>query len=114
MPDPVSWFVVDRGWEVVGSDGSKLGTVEEVLGDTELDVFDGLSVATWLLGKPRYVPSELVQPLRDRFRGRFDAGAIILPGARDLFEDVDEPRSSPLRGRRKVSETSRRRRSQEP
>ena len=35
MPDPVSWFVVERGWEVVGSDGSKLGTVEEMLGDPE-------------------------------------------------------------------------------
>jgi hypothetical protein len=63
VPDPVSWVVVERGWEVVGSDGSKLGTVEEVLGDTQLDVFDGLSVATGLLGKPRYVPAELVQEI---------------------------------------------------
>ena len=82
MPDPVSWFVVERGWEVVGSDGSKLGTVEEVLGDPELDVFDGLSVATGLLGKPRYVPSELVQEIAE--------GSVHLSIGRDEAERLDE------------------------
>ena len=82
MADPVSWFVIERGWEVVGSDGSKLGTVEEVLGDTELDVFDGLSVATWLLGKPRYVPAELVQEIVE--------GSVHLSIGRDEAERLDE------------------------
>ena len=82
MPDPVSWFVVERGWEVVGSDGSKLGTVEEVLGDPELDVFDGLSVATGLLGKPRYVPSELVQEIVE--------GSVRLTIGRDEAERLNE------------------------
>ena len=63
MADPVSWFVIERGWEVVGSDGDKLGTVEEVLGDSSLDIFDGLSVGAGLLGKPRYVPAELVEEI---------------------------------------------------
>ena len=88
MPDPVSWFVVDRGGEVVGSDGSKLGPVEEVLGDTELDVFDGLSVATGLLGKPRYVPSELVQEIVE--------GRVRLTIGRDEAErlvEYDAPRA---------------------
>ena len=60
MADPVSWFVVERSWAVVASNGDKLGTVEEVLGDSSLDIFDGLAVATGVLGKPRYVPAELV------------------------------------------------------
>jgi len=63
VADPVSWFVIERGWEVVGSDGDKLGTVEEVLGDSSLDIFDGLSVGAGLLGKPRYVPAELVEEI---------------------------------------------------
>ena len=63
MPDPVSWFLIERGWEVVGSGGDKLGTVEEVLGDSSLDIFDGLSVGAGLLGKPRYVPAELVEEI---------------------------------------------------
>jgi hypothetical protein len=60
VPDPVSWFLVERGWKVVGSDGSELGTVEEALGDENADIFDGLAVAAGLLGKPRYVPAERV------------------------------------------------------
>ena len=82
MADPVSWFVIERGWEVAGSDGGKLGTVEEVLGDTELDVFDGLSVTTGLLGKPRYVPSELVQEIVE--------GSVRLTIGQDEAERLDE------------------------
>jgi hypothetical protein len=82
VADPVSWFVIERGWEVAGSDGGKLGTVEEVLGDTELDVFDGLSVTTGLLGKPRYVPSELVQEIVE--------GSVRLTIGQDEVERLDE------------------------
>ena len=60
MPDPVSWFLVERGWKVVGSDGAELGTVEETLGDENADIFDGLAVSIGLLDKPRYVPAEQV------------------------------------------------------
>jgi hypothetical protein len=60
MADPVSWFLIRRGWNVVASDGSGVGTVEEVVGDEERDIFDGLAVSTGLLGKPRYVPAEQV------------------------------------------------------
>jgi hypothetical protein len=78
VPDPVSWFVIERGWDVVGSDGEKLGTVEEVLGDTGLDIFDGLSVATGVLGKPRYVPAELV--------GEIVEGSVRLSIGRSEFD----------------------------
>ena len=60
MADPVSWYLIERGWEVVGSDGQAIGKVEETVGDSTHDIFDGLSVATGLLGKARYVPAELV------------------------------------------------------
>ncbi len=82
MADPVSWFVIERGWEVAGSDGSKLGTVEEVLGDPEHDIFDGLSVATGLLGKPRYVPAELVQQIVE--------GSVRLSIGQDEADRLDE------------------------
>ena len=82
MPDPVSWFVIERGWEVVGSDGSKLGTVEEVLGDQERDIFDGLSVATGVIGKPRYVAAELVQVIVE--------GSVRLSIGQDEAERLDE------------------------
>jgi hypothetical protein len=82
VPDPVSWFVIERGWEVVGGDGNKLGTVEEVLGDPERDIFDGLSVATGLLGKPRYVPAELSQEIVE--------GTVRLSIGQDELERLDE------------------------
>jgi hypothetical protein len=60
VSDPVSWFLIERGWEVVGADGESLGKVDEVLGDEERDIFDGLQVAAGLVGEPRYVPAEVV------------------------------------------------------
>jgi uncharacterized protein YrrD len=57
---PVSWLLVEPGWSVLGADGSRIGTVEEVLGDEERDIFSGLAVATGMLGKPRFVPAERV------------------------------------------------------
>lgn len=65
MADPVSWFVIERGWEVVGADGDALGKVEETVGDSSRDIFDGLTVGTGLLSHPRYVPAELVAEIVD-------------------------------------------------
>src|SRR6059036_2932354 len=40
-PEPVSWLVIEKGWEVEAADGKEVGAVAEVLGDTSLDIFDG-------------------------------------------------------------------------
>lgn len=56
----VSWKVVERGWDVVAADGEKAGTVHEVLGDANADIFNGLAVSPGLLRGSRYVPSERV------------------------------------------------------
>ena len=42
--DPVSWLMVERGWMVVDAHGKKIGKVEEVLGDEQIDIFHGLLV----------------------------------------------------------------------
>ena len=65
MADPVSWFVIERGWEVVDRDGAKIGQVEETLGDENADIFHGLSVATSLVGAPRFVPAEQVAEIEE-------------------------------------------------
>jgi uncharacterized protein YrrD len=59
-PDPASWFVIEPGWEVVSREGEKLGTVHEVIGDTGVDIFDGLAVSPGLLKSSKYVPAERV------------------------------------------------------
>jgi hypothetical protein len=63
--EPVSWLLIRRGWKVVSSDGAEVGNVDEVVGDDEHDIFDGLAVATSAFGKPRYVPSEQVGDITD-------------------------------------------------
>jgi Uncharacterized protein conserved in bacteria (DUF2171) len=66
MADPASWMVVEPGWAVVSSDGSEVGKVNEVLGDPEADIFDGLaSGAGTVLDRPRYVPSEQVGAIEE-------------------------------------------------
>jgi hypothetical protein len=66
MADPVSWKVVEPGWAVVASDGNQVGKVDQVIGDPEADIFDGISVgAGSILDKPTYVPSEQVGPIEE-------------------------------------------------
>jgi hypothetical protein len=63
--DLVSWFMIEPGWKVVDAEGKEFGRVEEVVGDTGADIFNGLSISTGLLKGPRYVPAELVASIRE-------------------------------------------------
>jgi hypothetical protein len=61
---PVSWLQIEQGWSVVASDGAAVGTVAQVEGDKNDDIFDGLAVAS---AEERhstlYVPAEKVGPI---------------------------------------------------
>lgn len=83
MPDPVSWKVVERGWQMIGSDGEKLGKVDEVLGIPEDDIFDGLSVSAGLFKGRHYVPAEQVGPIYE--------GEIHLLIDKPTFEQLPPP-----------------------
>ncbi len=89
MADPVAWKVVERGWAVTASDGTEVGKVDQVLGDPEADIFDGLAVgAGAILDRPRYVPSEKVGPIEE--------GTVHLTidgEAYGRLEPYEEPRS---------------------
>jgi hypothetical protein len=65
MADPVSWLVIERGWRVVGPEGEDLGEVEELVGDTDTDIFNGLDVRSGAFGRKRYLPSERVTEIVD-------------------------------------------------
>lgn len=43
--DPISWRAIVYGTPVLGSDGAQAGTVREVLGSDEEDIFHGIRVA---------------------------------------------------------------------
>ena len=80
--DPVSWLLIEPGWSVVGSDGEEIGRVEEVIGDSSHDIWDGLAVATGMLSKPRYVPAERVAGLTQ--------GRVELAVGKEQFESLGE------------------------
>jgi uncharacterized protein YrrD len=87
MADPVSWLVVEHGWAVVGAAGEELGSVDQVLGDQDTDIFNGLAVAHGLVAKARYVPAERVASIHE--------GTVELDLDRDAFDRLDpyEPAS---------------------
>jgi hypothetical protein len=89
MGDPVSWLLIRPGWKVVAADGTEIGEVDEIVGDENSDIFDGLAVATSSFGKPRYVPAELVDGITD---GIVRLGAAA--GGADSLAEYLEPASS--------------------
>lgn len=87
MSDPVSWFLIERGWKVVDASGEEVGSVDEIVGDSSDDIFNGLSVSTSLLGRPRYVPSEQV--------GAITEGQIRLTLTKEQVERLGEYEEPP-------------------
>ena len=86
MADPVSWLLIEPGWRVEDSTGEEVGRVLEVVGDSNLDIFDGLAIAPSMLAKPRYVPAEQV--------GEIVEGRVALKLAHravDALAEYDEP-----------------------
>ena len=86
MSEPASWLTIERGWQVEAADGESLGKVEETVGDSSRDIFNGLTVGTGVLHRPRYVPAERVAEIRD--------GVVRLSIGADEFERLggyDEP-----------------------
>lgn len=91
MAEPVSWFLIEPGWEVVDRDGRSLGEVREVVGDQDADIFDGLHV-TAPGGDEHYYPAERVGSIVER-RVEVDAAAVDAadpPGGAELRRDRSE------------------------
>jgi hypothetical protein len=80
--DPVSWLMIRPGWKVYSADGAEVGAVDEVAGDDNADIFDGLAVAASALGKPKYVPAESVTTITE--------GRVDLSLTRADFEGTSE------------------------
>jgi len=58
--DPVAWYLIEAGWEVLDADDEAIGRVDEVEGDENADIFSGLLISTGVLGGSRFVPAEQV------------------------------------------------------
>jgi hypothetical protein len=60
MTDPVSWLQIEQGWNVTTSDRVIVGTVAQIEGDKQNDIFDGLAVEPRQPRQLVYVPGEQV------------------------------------------------------
>jgi len=97
MADPVSWFLIRPGWKVYASDGTEVGSVDEVAGDDNADIFDGLAIARSTFAKPTYVPAESVGVITDDGRieltlttEQVDAlGEYLEPASSEIIEPDD-------------------------
>jgi PRC-barrel domain protein len=67
LGEPNSYMALRAGTPVYSSDGEKLGEVEHVLADNDLDLFDGFVVDTSVLpGGHRFVDAPQVEMIYDR------------------------------------------------
>ncbi len=80
--DPVSWLMIESGWKVIASDGTDVGKVEEIVGDTGKDIFNGLSISTGLMSKPKYVAAERVRTITE--------GTVELDLPADAVDNLDD------------------------
>jgi Uncharacterized protein conserved in bacteria (DUF2171) len=78
--DPVSWLLIEPGWSVRDAGGDEVGRVEEVVGDSGIDIFNGLAISTGLLGSARYVPAEVI--------GSITEGSVQLRLSRDEVKNL--------------------------
>jgi hypothetical protein len=85
--EPVSWLVIEPGWSVIAADGDEIGKVEELVGDTGKDIFNGLAITTGLLARPKYVPAERVSEIVD--------GEVRLDLAAEAVERLDDHEQQP-------------------
>jgi uncharacterized protein YrrD len=91
--DPVAWRVIERGWSVLDAAGNEIGKVDEITGDVNADIFDGITVGDGgaVLTRARYVASEHVAEIRD--------GEVVLdlsPEDAAKLEPYTEPVAEPL------------------
>ncbi|HZT16457.1 MAG TPA: DUF2171 domain-containing protein [Gaiellaceae bacterium] len=110
MADPASWLSIEPGWRVDAADGTEVGRVEEVTGDSNADIFDGLAISFSLLGKQHYVPSEQVGEItQGAVRLKLDRAAIQrLPEFDEPAEEIEvEPEAASRRQRLETREVLR-------
>jgi len=62
VADPVSWKAIEQGWSVLDAAGDEIGKVDQITGDLNLDIFDGITFGDGgtVLTRARYVPAERV------------------------------------------------------
>jgi hypothetical protein len=91
MADPVSWLMIESGWDVVDRSGAAVGEVTRVVGDPDADIFDGLRFEA-PRGGERYVAADRV--------GEIVEGRVSIEAELEELDEAPasgEPRGAELR-----------------
>jgi uncharacterized protein YrrD len=89
MPDPVAWKAVEKGWTVYDREGEEVGTVHEIAGDEEHDIFDGFGIKTGTFSGVKYVPAEIVESIAVGEVRLKISGSEVAP-LQDMRAEVEE------------------------
>ena len=82
----VSWKAIETGARVFAAGAEEIGTVKEIAGDSDADIFSGLVVSLSRLSANRFLPSERVTAIwPDRVETDLTAEQA------EALEDYDEP-----------------------
>ncbi|UJA20895.1 DUF2171 domain-containing protein [Thermoleophilia bacterium SCSIO 60948] len=85
---PASYLTLADGTDVFSSDGEKVGRVEHVLADEEVDIFDGLVIDRSVLpGAHRFCDAAHVERIYDR--------GVVLTLDRAGVDGLPKPGESP-------------------
>src|SRR3954470_1222602 len=89
---PISYMAVKKGTPVLGAGGERLGTVERVLDDPSLDLFDGITVDTD--DGVRFADRDTITELTDKYgRTTFSAAADLpAPDGPPVYHPNDDAR----------------------
>jgi hypothetical protein len=82
----VSWKSIETGARVIAAGEEEIGTVKEIAGDSDADIFSGLVVSLSRLSANRFLPSERVRAIwPDRVETDLTAEQA------EALEDYEEP-----------------------
>jgi uncharacterized protein YrrD len=82
---PVAYLAVEEGTPVYDRSGERLGVVEHVLADEQLDIFEGIVIHTHPLpGSHVYADVEQIDELHER-------GILLSVAGSELHEPPDAP-----------------------
>ena len=63
--DPVSWLLIEPGWNVYDAKGDKVGKVKQVLADEQADIFHGVLVERGLLGDEEEIVADRIAQIHE-------------------------------------------------
>ncbi len=85
---PSSYMALAAGADVVSSDGERIGEVEHVLADAEVDIFDGIVIdSSSAPGGHRFVDASQVAEIYER--------GVVLTIAASAADALPEPSANP-------------------